>query len=216
LGQIDYVLATHADADHIDGLNDVVKNFAVRSALIARHPADDPEYTKFAQTLARTNTHAETIEAGDVIQFGGVVVTVLWPPAGGGTSTNNDSIVLRLQYGERSILLTGDIEQAAEQALLISQQQLHADVIKVPHHGSKTSSTEPFVAATKPQFAIISVGRNSRFGHPHTEVVERWKCNGATVLTTGNSGTITITTDGHNLSLKTFIQPQKGTKCTKE
>jgi len=216
LGQIDYVLATHADADHIDGLNDVVKNFAVRSALIARHPADDPEYTKFAQTLARTNTHAETIEAGDVIQFGGVVVSVLWPPAGGGTSTNNDSIVLRLQYGERSILLTGDIEQAAEQALLISQQQLHADVIKVPHHGSKTSSTEPFVAATKPQFAIISVGRNSRFGHPHTEVVERWKCNGATVLTTGNSGTITITTDGHNLSLKTFIQPQKGTKCTKE
>jgi competence protein ComEC len=206
LSQIDYVLATHADADHIDGLNDVLENFTVRSALIARRPAGDPEFAKFSQTLAQTKTHAETIEAGDVIHFGDVVVSVLWPPAGGEKSANNDSIVLRLQYRERSILLTGDIEQAAERSLLASQQQLHADVIKVPHHGSKTSSTEEFVVATKPQFAIISVGRQSRFGHPHQEVVERWQANGATILTTGNSGAITIATDGHDLSLKTFLQ----------
>jgi len=121
---------------------------------------------------------------------------------------NNDSIVLRIQLGERSILLTGDIEQAAERSLLVSQQQLHADVVKVPHHGSKTSSTEGFVLATEPTFAIISVGRNSRFGHPHKDVVERWRSNGATVLTTGECGTITITTDGHHLSLKKFVQPQ--------
>ena len=212
LGQIDYVLATHADADHIDGLNDVLKNFTVRSVLIARRPTDDPEFSKFSQTLTRTNTPSETIEAGDVIHFGDVAVGVLWPPDTAEKSTNNDSIVLRIQFGERSILLTGDIEQATERTLLASQQQLHADVIKVPHHGSKTSSTEGFVAATNPQLAIISVGRNSRFGHPHKEVVERWQSTGATVLTTGNSGTITITTDGHNLSLKTFLQPQKGTK----
>ncbi|MEN3325837.1 MAG: competence protein ComEC [Acidobacteriota bacterium] len=214
LSQIDYVLATHADADHIDGLNDVLKNFVVRGALIARRPADDPEFAKFSQTLARTNTRSETIEAGDVIYFGDVAVSVLWPPAGGEKSTNNDSIVLRIQYGERSILLTGDIEQAAERSLLASKQQLHADVIKVAHHGSKTSSTEAFVAATNPQFAIISVGRTSRFGHPHQEVVERWQSSGATVLTTGYSGTITITTDGHALNLKTF-QPQKATKTHK-
>jgi len=215
LSEIDYVLATHADADHIDGLNDVLKNFTVRGALIARRPVDDPEFTKFSQTLARTNTHSETIEVGDVIKFGDVAVSVLWPPAGGEKSTNNDSIVLRIQYGERSILLTGDIEQATERALIASQQQLHADVIKVPHHGSKTSSTEAFVAATSPTVAIISVGRTSRFGHPHKEVVDRWQSTGATVLTTGHSGTITITTDGHDLSLKTFLQPQKGTKTQK-
>ena len=204
LSQIDYVLATHADADHIDGLNDVLKNFTVRSALIARRPADDPEFAKFAQTLARTNTHSETIVAGDVIHFGDVAVSVLWPPAAGEKSANNDSIVLRIQYGERSILLTGDIEQATERSLLASQQQLHADVLKVPHHGSKTSSTEAFVNATKPSLAIISVGRTSRFGHPHKEVVERWQSSGAIVLTTGHSGTITITTDGHDLSIKEF------------
>jgi len=205
LSEIDYVLATHADADHIDGLNDVLENFTVRGgALIARRPLDDPEFAKFSQTLARTNTHSETIEAGDVIQFGEVMVSVLWPPVGGEKSTNNDSIVLRIQYGERSILLTGDIEQATERSLLASQQQLHADVIKVPHHGSKTSSTEAFVAAINPPIAIISVGRTSRFGHPHKEVVERWQSNGTTVLTTGNSGTITVTTDGHELTIKEF------------
>jgi competence protein ComEC len=132
------------------------------------------------------------------------MVSVLWPPAGGEKSTNNDSIVLRIQYGERAILLTGDIEQAAERSLLVSQQQLHADVLKVPHHGSKTSSTEAFVSATKPQVAVISVGRNSRFGHPHKEVVERWQSSGATVMTTGTSGTITVTTDGHDLTIKEF------------
>jgi len=204
LSEIDYVLATHADADHIDGLNDVLKNFTVRSALIARRPVDDPEFAKFSQTLARTNTPSETIEAGDVIQFGDVIVNVFWPPAGGEKSTNNNSVVLRIQYGERSILLTGDIEQATERALIASQQQLHADVIKVPHHGSKTSSTEAFVAATNPPFAIISVGRTSRFGHPHKEVVERWQSSGATVLTTGKSGTITVTTNGHDLIIKEF------------
>jgi competence protein ComEC len=216
LSQIDYVLATHADADHIDGLNDVLKNFSVSVALIARGPADDPEFQKFSQTLTETGTYFETIQAGDVIRFDEVEVDVLWPPAGGDTSTNNDSIVLRIQFGERSILLTGDIEQATERSLIASQLQLRTDVVKVAHHGSKTSSTDGFVLATRPSLAIISVGRNSRFGHPHREVVDRWQSNGATVLTTGEYGTISITTDGHDLSLKKFIEPQKGTKSTKE
>jgi competence protein ComEC len=208
LAEVDYVLVTHADADHIDGLNDVLKNFAVRRALIAREPAGDPEFSKFSETLKQTNTAAEILQAGDVIHFGAAEVSVLWPPAGGDGSTNNDSIVLRVKFGERSILLTGDIEKQAEKALLGSQQDLRADVVKVPHHGSKTSSTEDFVRATAPQFAVISVGRHSMFGHPHKDVVQRWQANGATVLTTGECGTITVTTNGKELSLKKFIQPQ--------
>ncbi len=206
LSDIDYVLATHADADHIDGLNDVLKNFSVRGALIARRPGNDPEFEKFSKSLTETDTYPETIQAGDVIRFGDVKVDVLWPPADGDKWTNNDSIVLRIQLGERSILFTGDIEQAAERSLLASQQQLRVDVVKVPHHGSKTSSTEGFVLATKPNLAIISVGRNSRFGHPHKDVVERWQANGATVLTTGECGTITVITDGHDLRLSAFIR----------
>ena len=205
LSQIDYVLATHADADHIDGLNDVLKNFSVRGALIARRPENDPEFEKFSQSLTQTGTYSEMIQAADVIRFGDVKVDVLWPPADGDKWTNNDSIVLRIQLGERSILFTGDIEQAAERSLLASQQQLRADVVKVPHHGSKTSSTQGFALTTKPNLAIISVGRNSRFGHPHREVVDRWQTNGATILTTGECGTITVITDGQELRVKRFI-----------
>ena len=106
------------------------------------------------------------------------------------------------------ILLTGDIEKLAERALVESNQDLNTTVVKVPHHGSKTSSTDDFVRATNPTLAIIPVGRNSMFGHPHPEVVQRWQANGATVLTTGECGTITITTDGHELSLKRFIEEQ--------
>ena len=134
---------------------------------------------------------------------------MLWPPGAGELSTNNDSIVLRLKFGEHSILLTGDIEKSAERALVESHHDLNANVVKVPHHGSKTSSTDDFVRATSPHLAIVSVGRNSMFGHPHEEVVQRWESNGATVITTGECGTITITTDGRDLTLKRFIEKQE-------
>jgi competence protein ComEC len=207
LSGIDYILATHADVDHIDGLNDVLKNFSVQGALVGRTPTNDSEFAKFSQTLTRTRTHMETLQAGDLIKFGDVEVSVLWPPAEGARSDNNDSVVLQIRLDERSILLTGDIEKAAERSLITSPQ-VKCDVIKVPHHGSKTSSTDAFVHAAKPTYAIISVGRNSMFGHPHKEVVERWQSNGATVLTTGDHGTITITTNGRDLNLKTFTGPQ--------
>jgi competence protein ComEC len=204
LDAVDYVLATHADADHIDGLNDVLRNFAVDAALVARSPADDPEYAKFAETLSTTETHRATIRAGDVIRFGDVEIQVLWPLAASDSnqpSRNNDSIVLRVSLGKHSILLTGDIEKSAERALVASGNALQADIVKVPHHGSRSSSTPPFVAATKAQFAIISVGQNSMFGHPHREVVESWQASGAQVLTTGKCGTITVTTDGTDLTV---------------
>ena len=192
LSEIDYAVATHADADHIEGFNDVLRNFSVKAALAG------------PKTLLETRTHVETIHAGDTMRFGEVDIGVLWPPAEGAGSDNDNSVVLRIKYGERTILLTGDIEKAAERAL--TGQDLNADVVNVPHHGSKTSSTDAFVQATNPTFAIISVGRHSMFGHPHEEVVQRWQANGATVLTTGNCGTITVTTNGHKLSLKKFIE----------
>ena len=206
LSAVDYVLATHADADHTDGLNDVLRNFAVRGALIARRPIDKPEFVKFADTLRKTGTYVEMVQAGDTIRFGDVEVSVLWPLPASNGSSNNDSIVLQVKYGNRSILLTGDIEKATEGNLTAMRPDLRADVVKVPHHGSKTSSTDAFVRATKPAFAIISVGRTSMFGHPHKEVVDRWKASGATVLTTGHSGTITVTTDGADLKIDTFVK----------
>jgi competence protein ComEC len=201
---VDYVFATHADADHIDGLNDVVRNFIVAAALVGRSPADDPEYVKFAKTLSATRTPAAKLQAGDALRLGDVTIDVLWPPATttpNAPSRNNDSVVLHITYGDRSFLFTGDIEKSAERALVAARTDLKADVVKVPHHGSKTSSTPPFVTATHAQTAIISVGQHSMFGHPHREVVERWQASGAQVLTTGKCGTITVTTDGTDLTV---------------
>jgi competence protein ComEC len=90
--------------------------------------------------------------------------------------------------------------------MLRAADDLRVDVVKVAHHGSKTSSTPSFIAAAQPRLAIISVGQTSIFGHPNSDVVERWKQSGAQVLTTGKSGTITITTDGRELELDTFVK----------
>ena len=220
LDHIDYILATHADADHIDGLNDVARNFRVRAALVARTPPRDAEYAKFLATLVARGIPVQTIGAGDVLRFGAVSATILWPApveSADAPSANNDSVVLRLQFGERSILLTADIETPAENALVNLMrarenlpaelaENLNAEVVKVAHHGSRTSSTDGFVAATHARLAIIPVGRTSMFGHPHPEVVNRWKKSGAEVLTTGQQGTITVKTDGRDLSVETFVK----------
>ena len=204
LDRVDYILATHADADHIDGLNDVARNFKVRAAIVARTPPEDREYARFAATMRDVAVPVEKIGAGDVLRFGNVSVEVLWPPANtepDAPSRNNDSVILRVRYGDRALLFTGDIEKEGEFAVLKEGVDLRTDVIKVAHHGSRTSSTAAFIAATHPSLAVISVGRTSIFGHPNKEVVERWRASGAEVMTTGQRGTITC---GHRWTRKDY------------
>lgn len=208
LEHVDYILATHAHTDHIDGLNDVARNFGVRAALVGRAPADEAEFKNFSMTMRSAGVPVSLLGRGDTLRFGAVEADVLWPahtidphaPSG-----NNDSVVLRLRFGERVFLLMGDIEQEAEAALVAAREDLRADVVKVAHHGSRTSSTAAFVAATQPKVAVISVGLSSVFGHPHKEVTERWRARGAEVLTTGRRGTITVSTDGHDLRVETYV-----------
>jgi competence protein ComEC len=205
---VDYLLATHADADHIDGLNDVARNFKVRGAIVARTPANDPDYERFAATMKETGVPIEQIGAGDALKFGSVSLDVLWPPAKTGDTApygNNEGIVVQLRYKQERVLFTADIEKPAEAAMLKAGYDLRSDLIKVAHHGSKTSSIEPFVAATQPSVAVISVGRTSIYGHPNKEVVDRWRASGAQVMTTGEKGTISVVTDGGVLKVSTFL-----------
>ena len=151
------------------------------------------------------------IGAGDELRLGNASLRVLWPHPSEDSrlsSANNDSLVLKIEFGKRSVLLLGDIESRAEQALAAQyQNSLTADVTKVAHHGSRTSSIKSFVRATGSRLAVISVGESSVFGHPHVEVVERWQANGAQVITTGNRGMITLVTDGQSMQLSTFVNP---------
>src|SRR5947209_18834253 len=98
------------------------------------------------------------------------------------------------------------MEKEAETALITEPDHLKSDLVKVAHHGSRTSSTQGFINSAHPNLAIISVGLTSPFGHPHPEIVRRWRDSGALVLTTGHSGTITVTTDGHDLRVETYVK----------
>jgi competence protein ComEC len=207
--KIDYILATHADADHIQGLSDVARNFSVREAFFARTPMNNPNYEELAAVLKKRRIAISPLSRGDLFSIGGADLEVLFPEnddALDAVSDNDHSLVLRLVYGSRRFLLTGDVERKAENQMLAAPEYLTADIVKVPHHGSKTSSTEQFVDAVKPKLAVISVGRRSRFGHPNQEVVERWKNSGALVVTTGKKGTISVTTDGVGLEVETYLQ----------
>ncbi len=208
LSSLDHILATHADADHIEGLNDGGMNFGVVSALFDWTPAKTPNLAAFAAVLGRADIPAETVSRSNRFQLGEATVEVLYPRAtdeANAPSDNDHSVVLRIVYGSRSFLLTGDIEQTAEQTLVNSGGTLQADVIKVPHHGSRTSSTQGFIDAVGTRYAVISVGRRSPFGHPHPEVVERWKASGAEVMTTGERGMISVSTDGKDLVITKYL-----------
>lgn len=209
LSRIDYILATHADADHLQGLTDVAKNFRVRAAFFGRTPETDADFAELYKVLQKRGVEVLELKRGDVLSFGAVRVDVLFPetdasPAA--VSDNNHSVVLRIVFGAKSFLLTGDIEKETENLLVQNPQFLRADVVKVAHHGSRTSSIQPFIDAAKAEYAIISVGRTSPFGHPHREVVERWQAAGATVLTTGERGTISVSTDGNELRIERFLE----------
>jgi competence protein ComEC len=139
LDHVDYILATHADADHIDGLQDIARNFKVRAAFVARAPARDSEYIKFAASMQRYGVPVRLVWRGHVLRFGDVNAEVLWPPPAldqESPSRNNDSIVLRVRYGQRVFLLTGDLEKEGEASILDSRDELACDVLKVGHHGS--------------------------------------------------------------------------------
>ncbi|MEW6126174.1 MAG: ComEC/Rec2 family competence protein [Acidobacteriota bacterium] len=206
LTDIDYVLATHADADHIGGLSEVMKNLQAREAIVGRVVSSNPEFDKFVKVANACQTPLAILTSGEIFEIDGVKIEVLHPQTAtqAQEKANNTSIVLRLIYGSTAILMTGDIEKNAEAALLNSGVNLRAEVLKVPHHGSKTSSTDAFIDAVKPQLAILSVGERSRFGHPHKVVIERFLKRDVKLLQTGRSGMVTLQSDGATVQVTTY------------
>lgn len=207
ISRIEHVVATHADADHVQGLEDVVSNFSVGRIYVSGAVTDPDEMNTMLRIAEEKEVPVQALVETDAMQIGDVLVEIFWPSSrnSAALSDNNASIVLKITYGDRSFLFTGDIEKNAEEQILQNRGSLTADVLKVPHHGSRTSSTPEFIKASRPSIAVIPVGRRSIFGHPHAEVVERWRSSGATIMTTGQYGTISISTDGQDLNVSTFV-----------
>ncbi len=210
---IDIVAATHPNSDHIGGLAQVLERYDVGAVLERRIEYDSGAYEAWARLVdAEEAKGARVIEAsaGQVITLDGDVrIEVLGPPPTllGGTESDADnaSLVLRLVYGEVSILLTGDIFSDAERALLASGAALDSDVLKVPHHGSESSSTRDFLSAVSPATAVISVGEGNSYGHPHVNVVERLReyVDDGMLFQTAERGTVEFISDGETLWVRT-------------
>ena len=206
--KVDFVLATHSDADHIQGLSDILRNFDVKAVLVGRESPGNEDFERLKNEAIGNDLKLTKLARGDTFEVEGVKLEVLNPTSEDivRDSSNNDSIVIRLTYGSKRFLLTGDIESETERALARNPQALKADVVKVAHHGSRTSSIQSFIDSTEAEYAVIPVGRKSRFGHPHEEVVKRWKGSGAKVFTTGEKGTVSISTDGKDIQVQTYLK----------
>ena len=197
---LDLVVLTHPQEDHLAGLIEVLERYDVRQVLATPADADSAAYREWRELIQREGIPYREGRPGQRIDLGGgATLEVLGPSADALASgePNDASLVLRLTWGEVSFLLTGDIEAGGEEALLRSDAALRSVVLKVPHHGSATSSSAAFVRAVRPAVAVVSVGEDNTFGHPSSAALDRLR--DALLLRTDRHGTVTLETDGERL-----------------
>lgn len=208
LSHLKCIVSTHPHEDHAGGLAAALNACTVETVY---SPVTDYDSRPFQSLLkyARKQACALTVpQRGDAFQLGGAVVTFL-SSLDGASGVNDLSIVLRVDYGETSFLFTGDAEQAAEGRLLTGGADLHADVLKVAHHGSDTSSSRAFLEAVHPGYAVISVEKDNPYGHPSDWTLTELRARGCTVLRTDLYGTIICRSDGQSLTFQTEKNPRK-------
>jgi competence protein ComEC len=194
--RIDILVMTHSHQDHAGGIAAIMNNFRPREFWVGANA--DPALLEQA---ARLHIRVIPMRASPPFAFSGAQMEVRSPPADYDAPSvgNNDSLAFRIVYGARSFLLTGDMESPMEQRILVDGRAGHSDVLKVGHHGSKTSTTEPFLDAVNPSIAIISAGFENSFGHPHRDVLGRLKSNHTAILRTDLDGLVTTRTDGRRI-----------------
>ncbi len=205
---IDLFIATHAHADHIGGADEVINGMTVKTVLDSKVPNTTKNYEDFLDAIEKRGVQYVGAEPGQTFKLtdkGDAVVTVLAPVQpfftkdqlrSGGNEPNANSVVVRLDYGEFSMLLTGDAEAQTEQRMRDNGGRLDASVLKVGHHGSKYASSEEFLRAGKFKDALISCGADNRYGHPSQEALDRFKSLGIKIYRTDLQGEITIKTRG--------------------
>ena len=204
--RIDIIVNTHAHEDHTQGLHAIIDNFHPRELWTGASPPSSVRDALFAHARS-AGMLIRPMHAGDSFHFGQVRGVALAPVPGyvpGDAPANNDSLVLRIEFGRRSLLLAGDMESPIEQALLDEGVLSRADILKVGHHGSRTSSTSPFLDALHPSFGVISDGVDNLFHHPHPQLLDRLAAHHTEVLRTDMLGLVTLRTDGQHITVETW------------
>lgn len=214
INRIDYLVISHADSDHIGGLIYVLENINVENILIGIQPESSKQLEDLLDIAKRKKVMVNALKKGDIINIDkNTKIEVIWPDINNlilENNLNNNSLVFKLFFNKFSILFTGDIEESAEKLLCEIYENtniLNSDILKIAHHGSKSSSTLDILKSVKPQIALIGVGKNNKYGHPNQEVIDRLNKIGVNIYRTDQLGEITIkVTSKGKITVKKFIE----------
>ncbi len=199
---IDVVVATHPDLDHVAGLVDVLKRYQVGTILMTENEGGSGAAAAFAAAAPREGAGIVLADAGQVIQLGASTTIQIFSPTGDESKleSNTASIVLRVVYGSTSFMLSGDAPSEIEDYLVKTYgTQLDSDVLKLGHHGSKTSTSDLWLEAVTPKYSVVSAGIDNRYGHPNQDVMQRVFKRNILTSHTGTDGTITFQSDGQTV-----------------
>ena len=196
---VDYAIISHFDTDHVGGLLYIMENMKVKNVIISKQPESSTNLDKFIEILNEKNINPIYVKKGDNLKIEkNLYFNILWPDTSSfltENTLNNNAIVCKLCYKNFSMLFTGDIEKEAENILVQeykTTKELKSTILKVPHHGSKTSSTIEFLKQVSPKASIIGVGKNNLYGHPNADVLTRLKDLESKIYRTDEDGEIKV------------------------